>query len=99
MIVCGRTVHVSEAEREHATALIEALREVQARAAAGERDANVLQRLMSDRIRATPGAELDYAEIVDADRFRPVDRLNGPAVAAVAVRFGKTRLIDNVDLP
>ena len=47
---------------------------------------------------ATPGALLDYAEIVDADSLQPVVQLTGPAPAALAVKFGATRLIDNIEL-
>ncbi|HEX4590066.1 MAG TPA: pantoate--beta-alanine ligase, partial [Gemmataceae bacterium] len=65
---------------------------------AGERDAALLRKLMAETVRSTPGAGLDYAEIVDADSFRPVENLAGPAVAALAVRFGGTRLIDNIEL-
>jgi pantothenate synthetase len=36
--------------------------------------------------------------VVDADRFTPVERVEGPCVAAVAARVGATRLIDNVRL-
>jgi pantoate--beta-alanine ligase len=98
LAVSSRNRYLSSTERQNATVLIRALREARERAAAGERDAVALRALMCDRIRATPGAELDYAEIVDADSLRPVDRLTGPALAAVAVRFGSTRLIDNIKL-
>jgi pantoate--beta-alanine ligase len=39
---------------------------------------------------------VDYARVLDADSLRPVARLDRPAVAAVAVFLGTTRLIDNL---
>jgi pantoate--beta-alanine ligase len=98
LALSSRNRYLNATERQDATVLIETLREVRRRVEAGERDAAALRSYMADHFRATPGANLDYAEIVDADSFTPVDRLAGPAVAAVAVRFGSTRLIDNIDL-
>jgi pantoate--beta-alanine ligase len=53
---------------------------------------------MVERIAETPGANLDYAAIVDADSFQPIAQIAGPAVAAIAVKFGATRMIDNMEL-
>ena len=51
-----------------------------------------------ERIGATPGAVLDYAAVVDARSLQPVERLRGEILLAVAVKFGGTRLIDNLQL-
>jgi pantoate--beta-alanine ligase len=99
LALSSRNRYLAPTERRHATVLIEALREAQRQVAAGERDAVALRRMIADRVAATPGAVLDYAEIVDADSLRSVDRLTAPAVAAMAVKFGTTRLIDNLKLP
>jgi len=45
-----------------------------------------------------PGATLDYAAVVAADSLRPLTHLEGTVLVALAVRFGATRLIDNVVL-
>jgi pantoate--beta-alanine ligase len=45
---------------------------------------------------AIPGAVVDYAQIVDEETLQPIARLERPALAAVAVFFGTTRLIDNI---
>jgi pantoate--beta-alanine ligase len=42
-----------------------------------------------------PLARIDYVELVDAGTFQPVDMVRPNALLAVAVFFGKTRLIDN----
>jgi pantoate--beta-alanine ligase len=99
LALSSRNRYLSPAERQSAPVLFESLSEVRRRAEAGERDAVALRQMVADRVGATPGAVLDYAEIVEAETFEPVDRLTGPAVAALAVKFGATRLIDNIDLP
>jgi pantoate--beta-alanine ligase len=99
LALSSRNRYLSPAERQSATVLIESLSEARRRVEAGERDATALRQMMANRVEATPGAVLDYAEIVDAETFQPVEHLTGPAVAALAVKFGTTRLIDNVELP
>lgn len=99
LALSSRNRYLSPTERQSATVLIEALREARRRVVAGERDAAALRAMMADRVRATPGAVLDYAEVVGAESLRPVDRLDHPALAALAVKFGGTRLIDNIELP
>lgn len=54
-----------------------------------------MRQALAARIEAA-GAEVDYAAVVDADSLQPVDRLRGSVLLAVAVKFGTTRLIDNV---
>jgi len=99
LALSSRNRYLDPSQRRHAVALSAALAEARRRVDAGERDAAALRRLLADRIAATPGADLDYAEVVDADSFHPVERLTGPAVAALAMKFGGTRLIDNIELP
>jgi len=43
-----------------------------------------------------PDALIDYVEIVDDDTVQPIDKVDGKALVALAVRIGGTRLIDNV---
>jgi pantoate--beta-alanine ligase len=98
LALSSRNAYLSAEERRHATVLYRVLEEVRSRAAAGERLAAPLMQSAAARIAATPGARLDYAAIVDADTLKPVPRLNGRVLVALAVFFGDTRLIDNVIL-
>lgn len=98
LAMSSRNRYLGPEDRKRATVLIQSLRELRNRFAAGERDTGALRALMIERVRETPGATLDYAEIVDADSFQPVAQITGPAVAALAVKFGATRLIDNIEL-
>jgi len=40
-------------------------------------------------------AQIEYAKLCDAETLQDVERLRGVAVLALAVRFGRARLIDN----
>ncbi len=99
LALSSRNKYLDADQRRHAAALSRALAEARDRVAAGERDGEALRALLTERVAATPGAALDYAAVVDADTLAPVARLSGPTLLALAVRFGTTRLIDNVLLP
>ena len=62
----------------------------------GQRDAARLVAVMREAIAAEPLAQPDYVELVNADTLEPVIRLRGTCLALLAVRFGATRLIDNL---
>jgi pantoate--beta-alanine ligase len=95
LAMSSRNVYLSPAERQGALVLSRSLKLAQERVAAGERDLAALRREMEAAIAAEPLANIDYVSIVDYDTLRPVERLETKALAALAVRFGKTRLIDN----
>lgn len=98
LALSSRNVYLTPEQRRAAPVLNQALRMAQERVAAGERDMAVLQEAVRALIAAEPLAQIDYVAIVDSERLQPVRRLQGRALAAVAVRFGSTRLIDNVTL-
>jgi pantoate--beta-alanine ligase len=96
LALSSRNGYLDAEQRRHATALYRALCEVRALVERGERDASILRQVLVDRITATPGAVLDYAAVVNADTLEPTARLEGPTLVALAVKFGTTRLIDNL---
>ena len=51
---------------------------------------------MKEEINKEPLAKIDYIEIVDSLTLKSVDMIESPVLLALAVRFGKTRLIDNM---
>jgi pantoate--beta-alanine ligase len=95
LALSSRNQYLDADQRREATALNQALEEAEAMIREGERDAAVIERMMADRIAATPGAVLDYAAAVDAGTLRPVKLFRGAVLLALAVKFGATRLIDN----
>ena len=92
-------VYLTAEEREQARSLSLGLRRAHEAFDGGERDAGRLRALARETIEAQPLAATDYVSLADAvtlDEFEAsVER---PALLSVAVRFGTTRLIDNVTL-
>jgi pantoate--beta-alanine ligase len=99
LALSSRNQYLNSGQRRAAVVLSRALQAAESLYAAGERDAARIAATMRDLIGSAPGALLDYAAIVDADTLVPVVTVRGPALVALAVRFGTTRLIDNVLLP
>jgi pantoate--beta-alanine ligase len=95
LALSSRNQYLSADQRRQATVLFRALREARSLIEHGERDTAVVRQLLTDTIRAAPAAELDYAAVVDAETWQPLQRLHGQVLLALAVRFGQTRLIDN----
>jgi len=62
----------------------------------GERQAAKIRQQMIDLISAEPLARIDYVEIVDLQTLEPLEIIGSEALVALAVYFGKTRLIDNL---
>lgn len=98
LALSSRNVYLTPEQRKVALVVPASLRAVESAFAEGERDAHHLRQRATAVINAEPHAFLDYAEIVSADTLRPLDRIEEDALAAVAVRVGNTRLIDNVVL-
>ena len=64
----------------------------------GERNARIVQELVENFIKSEQLADIDYVAVVDAELLTPIDQIISPAVVLLAVRIGKTRLIDNIVL-
>ncbi|MGI6649997.1 MAG: pantoate--beta-alanine ligase [Syntrophomonadaceae bacterium] len=95
LAMSSRNVYLSPSERKASLVLSRALNIAGELAANGERDANVLRKAIETQIQAEPLARIDYVEIVGAEDLKPVEILQGRILIALAVFFGKTRLIDN----
>lgn len=98
LALSSRNTYLSPAEREAALVLSRTLFWAEAQVKAGVRDLSALQAQMIARIQAEALARIDYVEIVDPVTLQPVSQLGEAALAALAVRFGSTRLIDNLRL-
>jgi len=93
----SRNEYLDPEEREQATVLYEAVQTAEEAITRGEQRASVVVRAMENKLATAPDANVQYAEVVDAWSLQPVDRLSPgqEVLAAVAVFFGNTRLIDN----
>ncbi|MFA6049002.1 MAG: pantoate--beta-alanine ligase [Candidatus Micrarchaeia archaeon] len=94
----SRNAYLSERERRAATILSRSLRLAKKLFAKGERDARKIVPQMKALINSEPLARIDYVEIRDAENLSKIGKISRPAVAALAVFVGKTRLIDNAVL-
>jgi len=90
LAVSSRNAYLSPAERAAALSLSRSLRVAAEMYASGERDAGRLRARIHEVLTAEPLASIDYAELVDPSTFKPPGTL-----AVLAVKIGKTRLIDN----
>lgn len=91
----SRNTYLNAAERKAALVLSRAVELGSRLAAGGERDADKITATMRALIEEEPLARIDYVKAVDADTIRPLSRLQGRSLVALAVYIGDTRLIDN----
>jgi pantoate--beta-alanine ligase len=96
LALSSRNRYLSAEERAQAPVLRRALVAAAGAFHDGEESAAKLKRIVVKTIGTAPLARIDYVEIADADTLRPVREVRRNTVIAVAVFFGKTRLIDNV---
>jgi pantoate--beta-alanine ligase len=97
LAMSSRNVHLSPAQREAARSISRALLDAKRRIEAGERDAQGLAGRVAEAILAGGARpEIDYVAVADAETLEDLREIAAPAVVAVAVYYGRTRLIDNV---
>jgi len=98
LAMSSRNIYLSPKERQAATILFKALTLARQLSQGGEKDAEKIRRQMTSLIQKEPLAQIDYVSIADAETLEELSLLDRPALASLAVRIGKTRLIDNMPL-
>jgi pantoate--beta-alanine ligase len=98
LALSSRNVHLSPVERAAAAVLRRALTAARARWEAGERSGEALRAEMRRVLAEEPLAGPDYVSVADGRTLEELERVEGPALLSLAVRFGATRLIDNEPL-
>jgi len=96
LAMSSRNRYLSPDERQAATVLYRALQHAKARIKSSVRSAAEIIASMQSVINQEKSAKVDYIEIVDANHLQPVGAIRGEVLIALAVYFGKTRLIDNL---
>ena len=96
LAMSSRNVYLSAQERHAAAILFKALTLARESGKGGEKDAEKIRRQMTSLVRKEPLAQIDYVSIADANTLEELDLLDRPALASLAVKIGKTRLIDNI---
>ncbi len=99
LAMSSRNVYLTPAERAAAPLLYRALRDAHAVYLAGERDADRLRFVVVQHLSCEPLAEIEYVSLADDLTLREIEGpIERPALLSLVVRFGMTRLLDNVEL-
>ena len=98
LAISSRNDYLSPKERQAATVLYRALCLAQGLYEQGEGNAQKLRQQMAELIQKEPLAAIDYVSIADPETLEELEEVSPPALVSLAVKIGKTRLIDNVVL-
>ncbi|MCM8795245.1 MAG: pantoate--beta-alanine ligase [Candidatus Omnitrophica bacterium] len=98
LALSSRNIYLSPQERNDACVLSEALRLAQGLVKSGIKDTKKIICHMRALIKKKKSAKIDYIAIVDPKTLKPVKKISGRCLLALAVWIGKTRLIDNLCL-
>jgi pantoate--beta-alanine ligase len=96
LAMSSRNAYLNRQERQEALVLSRALKLARLLVKHGQRDASRVIRRMKELIGKKKSAKIDYVTVVDADTLAPLKKVYGKCLIALAVRVGKTRLIDNI---
>ena len=98
LAMSSRNVYLSPEERKEAVMLYKSLMAAKTLIDSGERNADAIRAELERRLRQAKTAKIDYAEIVDTQNLKPLETIQGEILIALAVFFGRTRLIDNIQV-
>ncbi len=99
LALSSRNAYLTPAQRAAAPVLFRALSAAQVAWQQGERHPARLRRVMDSVLAAEPLAEVEYTSAADAVTLAELDKvIEGPVLLSMAVRIGRTRLIDNLVL-
>ncbi len=96
LALSSRNAYLSKKERTEASILYHSLKEAKKQAEAGLRTPTQTKNSIYNSICNSSKGKIEYIECVDAKTLKPIKSFNKNAVIALAVKFGKTRLIDNI---
>jgi pantoate--beta-alanine ligase len=98
LALSSRNAYLNPEERKAAPILHSALDFAQEMWTRGARDAEAFRSRIRELIESEELARIDYVSVAHPETLQELDRIQGPALVSMAVRFGRTRLIDNVTL-
>jgi pantoate--beta-alanine ligase len=97
LAMSSRNKYLTNNQRKNAVVLYDSLKWVKQAHIKGLRDPKLAANKMASKIKEKKG-RVDYIALVDKNTLQPVKKLRKGTLAALAVFFGKTRLIDNTTL-
>jgi len=96
LAMSSRNSYLSDDERRTAAAIYRALSAAEQLAKSGTRQPEALKNKIQAVVREEKGIEIDYLEIADPESLAPLASAQDGMVLLIAVRIGRTRLIDNL---
>ncbi len=96
LAMSSRNAYLTPGERAAAPAIFRTLCRARDAIEAGQRVAEEVERVVVDGIEEEEPLKIQYVECTDAETLDRVTMISGPVMLAVAVRVGKSRLIDNI---
>ncbi|OPX17902.1 pantoate--beta-alanine ligase [candidate division WOR-3 bacterium 4484_100] len=97
LAMSSRNIYLNKIERQRATILFKSLKWAKESYKRGNPDPKKIIRGIKQKIKQHRG-RIDYVVAVDKNNLQPVNFLRKGTLIALAVYFGKTRLIDNIIL-
>ncbi|MEK3886052.1 pantoate--beta-alanine ligase [Bacillus sp. FSL K6-3431] len=94
----SRNVYLNDLERQQAPELYRSLRKAEKAVQNGERDPNIIIQIVKEHVDGNTDGILDYIEVLSYPQLSYQSRLHGKMIVAIAVKFSKARLIDNIIL-
>jgi pantoate--beta-alanine ligase len=98
LAMSSRNVYLNTEERRGASVLYKALTLARESWQNGENDADTILHRMTALIKKEPLAKIVYISIADLKTLGEIERIKSTALVSLAVKFGQTRLIDNITL-
>ncbi|MCT4545312.1 MAG: pantoate--beta-alanine ligase [Vallitalea sp.] len=96
LAMSSRNKYLNQEERGQATILFQSLQMAKNIIIDGERSADIVKSSIQQSINSKSLAKIDYISIVSENTLEDIDKIEGNTLIALAVRFGNTRLIDNL---
>jgi len=96
LALSSRNAYLSPLQRNDAQVISQSLKMARDLVRDGVREPKQVISQMEDMIKRKKPSKIDYISVVCLKHLKPVKVINGPCLIAVAVRFGNTRLIDNI---
>lgn len=98
LAMSSRNNYLSPEQRVYALSLYKSLKKAQALVESGIQDAAGIINAATELIQSNPETEIDYINICDPETLDDIETIDRPALMALAVKVGKSRLIDNMIL-
>lgn len=92
----SRNRFLTSRQRTEASVLYQSLKQAKKKVLSGERSTARIINLIQTQIKRHSSCAIDYIACVDANSLIPLRRVKGKVMIVLAVKFGRTRLIDNM---